>query len=33
LESCKSRKKNHNKDESVGKDRILEQPLEDSPPW
>jgi len=33
LESSKSREKSHNESKSVGKDMILEQQLEDSPPW
>jgi hypothetical protein len=33
LESGKNRKKNHNEGKSVGRDRISEQPLEDSSPW
>jgi len=33
LESGWSRKKSHNEGKSVGRDRISEQPLEDSPPW
>ncbi len=33
LESGKSRKKSHNEGKNVGRGRILEQPLEDSPPW
>ncbi len=32
MESGESKEKSHNEGESVGKDRISEQPLQDSPP-
>jgi hypothetical protein len=33
LESGKNMEKSHIEGKNVGRDRILEQPLEDSPPW